>query len=394
MLTKNNEFNIENLLVYLIYLIPIVDIIGIYINKFNAIPIISITKYLILLILISLFIIIKRKLFFKSLLLPFYVLMLLNVFFAHSFVISLKQFIPLMVMINLAVLFFSGEFPSIKMNKKFINVVFFVILAGFYLFIVGVENMQFKDIYTGFYHAGIFDLPHKAAYYLLIIVLYKVVIDKKYDFFFWLSFIGVVLSGARSAIIAMVVFLLFDLVFSFNKLNIKTLKKWITFGSGFVIFIFLLSIVTIPFIDNLTARLITLSDFSSGDEYGSGRVGIASILLNEIFSRNIINLMIGEPVERVFNITESEFGTAVWAHNDFIMLLFVLGILGLLIFSYYLFVRPIIFLRKKGLKISLAICVLSCVFILAATNGFYLYYMGNMFFYIIIHVTNYKGEPF
>jgi hypothetical protein len=161
----------------------------------------------------------------------------------------------------------------------------------------------------------------------------------------------------------------------------------------FISIILLLSlfivIVKPPVLYNVSSRLNDLTNLNDLDNYGSGRIEIAKFLFLDIFQRNALHLFIGKPVIDEYEATESHFGLTLWAHNDFLMILYTLGLIGLFIYLFYMLIKPIKYLlKKKALNKNsntfiLGLGLIAAMLVIAVSNGFYYYFMTHSFFYIL-----------
>ena len=377
----NLKLNMDKLLVYLVFLIPVYHLILIFLHRTSTIfSELSLTQYMFVILIVSYYLIFKNKLF-KLPLIGFLILYFLNILLADNSWTSIVYILPINVVINLSILFYSNKIKMIEINSKLKNLIFFIILISFYSFLIGIEFIS--PHYEGLYHSGIFSLPHEIAYYLLIIFVYTNLIDKKINIFYILSFLGIILTGVRTVIVSLIFFMILNMILHFNILNKKNFKIFINYVAIALLSVTTFHFVKIEIVNKIILRCLNLFDFTNIATYGSGRGSIFQVLLSDIKDRDVFELLFGKPLEQVYIILEHKLGSAMWAHNDFIMILFVLGIVGVLIYVYYLFINPISYLKKNSKGAKEGLLVLSCIFLLAVGNGFYLYYMGNILLYIL-----------
>ncbi|MGV8141086.1 MAG: O-antigen ligase family protein [Candidatus Woesearchaeota archaeon] len=389
---KNNKFSYDSLLIYLLFLYPVISIITVFTSANPFLAELSISQYAAIILVLTYFLIFRKKLFLRSLLMPFLILYGINILSSSNPWVSIRDIMPINLVINLSILWYSGSFKAVKINEKIKAIIFAITLVGFYVFIIGIDLI--KDLYVGSYHAGMFELPHTAAYYLFIIFIYTAVIDKRFNLFYFLSLLGIVLSGVRTAIIALLIFLIIDLFSRFDfskKENVKYILKFVLVMSLITVFIVL---IQPPIIDNVSSRMQELTQFDDLDEYGSGRIGISKFIFSDFEKRNVWQMLTGKPVIEEYTAAEAYFGVTLWAHNDFLMILYVLGAVGLLIYLYYCLLNPILYifknnsLRKNRTTFYQSIGLILSVIVLAAGNGFYYYFMAHILLYVIFLINN------
>lgn len=387
-MVKVKKIDYESLLIYLMLFYPVIAIITTFTQKTTALSEISITQYAGVILVISYYLILKKKLFLQSLLTPFILLYAINIITSSEPWISIRDIMPINLVINLSILFFSGKFKLIKLNNILKKIIFTITLIGFYVFLIGIDIIN--EQYIGSYHAGLFGFPHRAAYYLLVIFIYTSTIDKKVNIFYILSLIGVLLTGVRTATIAMIIFLIFD-IYSKIKYSEKENKKQLIKIGTIIIATILVSIIIKPIIfESIIGRFQELGDFNNIEDYGSGRISISEFILADIFRRNTANLFLGKPVIEEYMASEQYFGTPLWAHNDFLMILYVLGILGFLIYINYIIYRPMKYIlakKRKNTTLIHSAAILTCIIVMAILNGFYSYFMAHILIYLIMFLN-------
>lgn len=386
----------EKLLIYLVFFTPVIQIILFFTQNIFLIKEFTILHYGGI-ILISTYVVIFRKKLFSPLLFIFLGLYTINIFFSSNYWISFRDIMPINIVINLSLIFFSGKFSLVHINTTFKKFVFIIILLGFFSFVFGLETMS--SIYTGNYHAGLFGKPHTAAYSLLTILIYTILVDKSFNLFAIFSILGVLVSGVRTVIIALIIFLIsYILIESVVMGKIKSKQVRHIFISIILLSIFL-SLFGSPIVGRIQSRFLDLAPAGDFSSYGSGRGGIALSIFGEFKTRTIFQVLFGKPLESVYSTTQSQMGVSLWAHNDFLMVLAVLGCIGFLIYLYFLFIYPSIYLvkvrenkqiaRKKHYNLYVVLIV---ILILALGNGFYYYYSAYLLLYVISLVANDQAD--
>jgi hypothetical protein len=392
-LLNNKKWNYDSLLIYMLFFYPVVAIITSVTTTIYSITSITVTHYAFVVLIYSYYLIFKKKLFFRSLLILFLILYSVNIILSANPWVSVRDLMPVNLLINLIILFYSGKMSIMRLNTTFRNIIFSVTLAGFYIFILGVDIMA--DAYIGNYHAGLYELPHRAAAYLFVIFIYSAMMDKKINIFYVLALAGIFLTGVRTIILALFIFIIIDLISRFVLLNKRNLNYVLKFMAVFFILSLVVVLARPAGVENVFERLGELTDTDDISRYGSGRVEITRFLLSDISQRSTFDFLFGRPVIEQYESAERHFGLPLWAHNDFLMVLYVLGLLGLIIYVYYVIFKPFNYLIKqrfvhKNISIFVSgIGLLISILFIAVANGFYYYVMLHVLFYILyVHGLN------
>jgi hypothetical protein len=209
-----------------------------------------------------------------------------------------------------------------------------------------------------------------AGYFIVLMVLMP-----KEQFFLIVSlFVLVIYSGARSSTLAAFVYFLYALCgqFTYNA-GRRVMRRAILTAIILVLSIVILNHV--GKLDYIKTSLISnfrplLETSITSDDFGSSRMHLNRIAINEMGKFDSISLIFGKSYTSLGDVYEREWGTATWPHNDFVMTAYCHGFLGLGFYVYYLFVYPwTMKSRVNSWPRLLALQV--TIFILATTAGFY-----------------------
>lgn len=283
----------------------------------------------------------------------------------------------LIIPLVLLMIFYNEEFPIItyRVINKYKYVLLILFLLTFIPFIGRYSRADFPRVFS-----ALWIYPQCAAYYLLAFML---LISKNNIFVSSIFLLLIVITGARSAIVPAFIYMVY--IFIINIKESLSMKKQLTFTMFFSIFL-LLSLFIYPnffkpFQEQLSYRFTPLFEERILDpSYGAGRTALHMIVFDEIKKFNVFELLFGRSAVSMYDIYESTFGTRNWPHNDFITTLYIYGLIGLLLYLYYLFILPL--RRIPPNRLSKIIFVEVTIFILALTNGFYTYVSSYLFLLI------------
>ena len=137
--------------------------------------------------------------------------------------------------------------------------------------------------------------------------------------------------------------------------------------------------------------------FAQGNIYADSLLSAVTNGRNEIWLTDLlawlqsgpIGLVIGSSFSRIYSVNEAALSLSIWAHNDFIMLLFGTGLIGLVLYSgclAHVFKNMARSLGKRDFAV-LALFVLFPLFF----NGFFPYQhlvFGSVFLFVICDCSN------
>jgi len=220
---------------------------------------------------------------------------------------------------------------------------------------------------------GIWQNSKPCAYYLfaMIVALSEGRLLLKFVYLSLIIFIG-----SRGAMIATGFYIISNYVTSFVSRNEKSLRRFIYIFAT----IAFLTLITLLFYSSLISPILNraytnIEPLVYGDiespQYGQGRVFLNQLLLSKIDQFNFVDWTIGRSQTDMLDYYEAIIGVRTFPHNDFLTIIYTNGILGLIVYFYYLFVYP--FFRKSQQSTAVIAVLVISIFILAATSGFYNY---------------------
>jgi hypothetical protein len=178
----------------------------------------------------------------------------------------------------------------------------------------------------------------------------------------------VVFTGARSAIMAGSIYTAYVFFSQIRSRRASNLKLTVVAGAlaAVVVCAFggLFSHIGLILSSNFTPLLETSV---TSDSFGSARVYLNRIAVEEIIGFNLWDWIIGRTYSSLGDLYEVVVGFRSWPHNDYVMTLYCYGIIGILIYGYYLFVYP--WLKHYSFDRWHLAAIQSTMLILGATAG-------------------------
>jgi hypothetical protein len=374
MINSNKKIIINNFdLNVLLYLIPIFLCAQFWFNiLFGAKLNIGSYYYFI----VTIFIVYKTIKNHSVILFNVLIITLLLVFYSIAFDLKANESLSYLVhFINFfLVIFFSQYFNFDSISKKQIKFnltifsIFFVILyelSNKYAWDRS-NNVEYYDV-VRVYKEG-FVISHIATYYLAILGYALFILDRKILAILLWTY-GITL-GPRIGEILIFISVIFSLINSKNKIKSLLFKRRLLIIIAYIIILLFSYFIIIIKYGSELLNVLT-----------SGRLMFWKNALNIIEKDGLswINFF-GRGSGASFFENLKKFTLKIWLHNDFLDILYNLGILGL--FSYLYFLYNYIYKFK-------AMYVL-CFFLLSAFfNGFILY---NSIFILILHSLFYKKK--
>ena len=282
----------------------------------------------------------------------------------------------LIVLLLSSMLFYNEEFR--KITCRIINRYKYVLLVLFLLTFMPFIGSYSPRVYR---ISALWDLPHSAAYYFLAFMF---LIGKNNSFISSIFSLLIITTGVRSAIIPASIYL--GYVFSTNiKKSLSTKRKLgDTFSTLFGILL-LLALFFHPNLKFFRERLVyhlspIFTESILDPSYGKGRTVLHMYLFEEVKNFNTFEFFFGRSATSMWILYEHRLDVRIWPHDDFATTLYIYGIIGLILYLYYLFVLP---LRRMPPNRSPKIILLgTTIFILALVNGFYTYLSSYLFILI------------
>ncbi len=180
-----------------------------------------------------------------------------------------------------------------------------------------------------------------------------------------ISVFAIFKSGSRVYLLALLILLI---LFYKDKIKKCSLKPIILLAMSFVIVnLFLSSSMFTRFVSTTNNQYISENPIEA---MTSGRVIWWKYDIEAFNEFNVINKLLGNGFDCVYNINESRYGMKIWAHNDFIQLLLSIGIFGLLIYIYIIIKCTITIKKESNVKYN---SILWFIYVIgsASFNGFY-----------------------
>ncbi len=281
--------------------------------------------------------------------------------------------------------------------KKHIKVLIAIIIAiniiEAYMFL-SKKGFVFMYNWGGTFFVGTSKMPHTLAYLMIITIVLTFIasIIKNKRVILLLSilpFLLIFLSGARiTLLMALPLAIIFiDLFFSTKKTStiVKIIKALLIFS--IFIFIFKDQILSSSLFDKITKRK------DSGND-SAGRYELWEFLITK-YKSTPSKWLFGFGDDKVYYYSKfiNSINLNIWAHNDFIQVLFGKGILGILCYLYAL--KKYIMCLLKNNKSYYSILFIFIFFSAAIFNGFYNYreiMLGIPFIFLLNILLSKKGE--
>lgn len=202
------------------------------------------------------------------------------------------------------------------------------------------------------------------ALFIVVILLfqYKITHRKKYILLVILPFVTILLTNTRTYII-MLLFLSLYFVLRFVK---STSLRYTLFLIGVIVFVYAVIYYTqVKFTQSSVAYQLKKHDMLY--VITSGRNEFWAIDLMHFFQSPLINVLWGRGYNFVYETNLQYYGTAIWAHNDYINVLCANGLIGLYLYlaSFFLFVKKCFnstYVKKSYLTLYIMIIVCDAMF--------------------------------
>lgn len=250
-------------------------------------------------------------------------------------------------------------------------VISFMAFAPFYnRHFAEVEASSFEDIRR---LSGLWDLPHSYAYFILAVMALQRKENLPLTLFLALN---VFATGVRSAMIATLVYLAHIIFLRvpnprqlFKRIAVLGVVGLVALGltglGGFLEEQYEFHIVPL------------LEEDISDPHYGKGRFIYNFIALNDMRTFSTAELYVGRSASALYSAFEEAIGIVYWPHNDYVTVLYIYGVLGLLMYLYIMHALPLMLVRFSVRSKIFVITLV--VFILSVTNGYYTYHALYLF---------------
>ncbi len=233
--------------------------------------------------------------------------------------------------------------------------------------------------YFGSFCKSIWRLAPTCVFIMTLSIAGVNIFRNKIDFLYSIvPFIAILSGGSRTYAVVALCLVLVGWYCVINS-NMKFVLTCIPF-----LLIVFLALLNSSIIDKFSAT--TYSDSSYFDLWGtitSGRSIFWAADIESFIKSPIIEKLLGQGFNSIYDINYNAFGGRVWAHNDFIQCLISHGLLGL---TLYLFVMIKIFGSLKKYKVNWLVYFLTIIIWLfnAMFNMFYTYFCSILSFPILI----------
>lgn len=249
--------------------------------------------------------------------------------------------------------------------KKNINYIKWEIILINVILLISIFDSSCYEIRwgEGRYFTSYAEGPHPLAFLLILVIALIFLIkhlsnEKKYIFLLIIPIFSIMLTGARTVLITVVC-----LILIFSKINFRKITK---VGSVILTIVVFLGdlLIKIPILKKFAVQ------FSSGD-ITSGRIEFWIYDLKSFNDLNFVQKIIGGGFEYPYLVNYNKRGVYIWAHNDIINTLLAIGLLGLIIYLYFI-IKQCSFLYNK-LKVTNYFMFILFFVGTMILNGFYNY---------------------
>lgn len=210
-----------------------------------------------------------------------------------------------------------------------------------------------------------FMIPHEFSYQCSILIIY-LLWRKPFIYSVPLIITGLA-AGARSGALLIIFSLVYYLFFVKMK-KIKANKRLVlyTIITICLLLFLLFYIEVINETANRTFLELASGSYDKKQDFSSGRTVVWYFAINDIISSGLSYLnLIGRGPNSSFYFNELMVGNHIWMHNDFVEIIFSLGIIGLFIYLYALF--------KFYKSCNWNLYIIFFISFSAITNGFFYY---------------------
>lgn len=249
--------------------------------------------------------------------------------------------------------------------KKHINYIKWEIIFVNIILLISIFDSSCYEIRwgEGRYFTSYAEGPHPLAFLLILVIALIILLkylsnEKKYKLLLIVPIFSIMLTGARTVLITLICLMLI-----FSKINFGKITK---LGSVILVIgiFFWELLIKIPIIKKFAIQV------ASGD-ITSGRIEFWIYDLKSFNDLNFIQKIIGGGFEYPYLVNYNKRGVYIWAHNDIINTLLAIGLLGLIIYLYFI-IKQCSFLYNK-LKISNYFIFILFFIGTMILNGFYNY---------------------
>jgi hypothetical protein len=204
--------------------------------------------------------------------------------------------------------------------------------------------------------------PHPLAAIMILTVIITLTLSEitKNRKIYWLLIlpsIAVLLTGARIMLVTLIALYLIVI-----KLDIKSLRRLTAVS------------IIIFFLKDIFIRLPSINKFllqSSTGDISSGRFEFWTVDIQGFLDSDLIKKIIGSGFDYPYLLNFRTRGVYIWAHNDIINLILSIGIIGLIVYLYFI-IQYCIYMSKNLNIFNFAAFIMFFIGSMCV-NGFYNY---------------------
>lgn len=195
---------------------------------------------------------------------------------------------------------------------------------------IGYNNYQNIELsakganpeYYRSYNTGLFVSPHIAAYFLFFIG-HTLIYQEKRNLIGLSYFLGSLLTGTRSSLIAIIVSGLY------HHISIKKLKQTLVYLAGLIGLTLYLYLNISLFQGTFIYQFISIIETVFNNLHRLSRVQLILIFWENILEFNWLEILFGRSFEEQMNGIQKAIGTKIWFHNDILAIFYTYGLIGL-----------------------------------------------------------------
>ncbi|TDM19511.1 O-antigen ligase family protein [Macrococcoides caseolyticum] len=233
--------------------------------------------------------------------------------------------------------------------------VFGSIIVSLIGIIVNFTNEAIKSyLFFGDYRfKGLLNDPNLFAVTQIIAISLLNFLDIKFYrkfLYFLILLIGIVLSGSKTGLICLILFLLLSFVKFYKKINFHLLIRYIFISIIILVLFYFVKDIVLPqsFLNSINRMSSLITDLTTSLNEGGSERGDAWGTALKIISKS---LLLGIGLGNYLIISEEVYNVKILAHNTYLQCLAEWGILFTLIFFLIIILKLIIiFLNKKYTK--------------------------------------------
>lgn len=361
--------SIEKLVLIVLLFRPLISYINSYLNG------IGIVYSIVVIGLIFSYILYRNRILKKDAI--FFIIFLIGIMIAilksNDRIIAITISLRIILAIEILIVFKSKEIIyklSIVCEKYYKKIIAQITLINVCLLINTFSSKSYMYMYDEKLFKGPTNHTHTLGYILILmtiitLVLMKIKKSKINILNLILIFYYIILSGARVVLITCIVFVIIEFV---------NLKRIGILMSAIVVIMTIIS-NNGGFDNQKISRIPIISKMLKTEKENdilSGRSTIWDIDKNYYLESNGISKIIGNGFDFQYIIHKAEYNMSIWSHNDFISILLSMGIIGTVIYVYFMVSNLINIIKIKENHFK-GIIIASLIIIIAYFNGVYEY---------------------